>query len=215
MPPPAVRAGGKLRRLVAPLAAVILLAGAYAFNELGSFLAREDPLEKADAIFVLAGTAMTRQLEGADLFLAGYAPRIVLTREPSDPAFDVIAKKGLVFPTAADRARDVYLALGIPLDAVVVPDRLHRSTAAEAITLRELARMYQWRRVIVVTSKYHLRRAGFAFRRELDGTGVEVMMRGSRYDRAVPERWWRVRADIRDILSEVPKLLAYAAGLGA
>jgi hypothetical protein len=40
-------------------------------------------------------------------------------------------------------------------------------------------------------------------------------MRGSRYDDARPERWWTSRGDIREMISEVPKLIAYVLGLGA
>jgi len=107
------------------------------------------------------------------------------------------------------------VSMGIPRDAIVIPDRRHDSTAAEAITLRELAARHRWRRVLVVTSNYHLRRAAFAVRRELRGTGVEVTMRGSRYDPLRPERWWSRRAEIRWVASEVPKLAAYLFGLGA
>jgi hypothetical protein len=40
-------------------------------------------------------------------------------------------------------------------------------------------------------------------------------MHGSRYDSSEPQRWWRKRADIRIVMQEFPKLVAYAAGLGA
>jgi hypothetical protein len=40
-------------------------------------------------------------------------------------------------------------------------------------------------------------------------------MHGSRYDLSTPERWWTRRADIRWLLSEIPKLVAYRLGLGA
>jgi uncharacterized SAM-binding protein YcdF (DUF218 family) len=207
--------GGKLRRLLAILFVVLAALGVYAFVNLGSFLAREDPLQGGDAIFVLAGTEMSRPLEGGDLYLEGYAPRLVLSREFRDPAFAVLERRGVQVPSTIERARDVLIRLGVPPDAIVLPDTLHGSTAAEAITLRELAETNHWRTVIIVSSKFHLRRARFAFQRELRGTGVEVVMHASRYDNARPERWWMQRADIRDILSEVPKFLAYALGLGA
>jgi hypothetical protein len=53
-----------------------------------------------------------------------------------------------------------------------------------------------------------------ATRRALRGTTVQVIVRGSRYDPATPDRWWQRRADIRWLASEVPKLVAYAAGAG-
>ena len=205
----------KFHRILVGVLVVLAALGAYAFIHLGTFLAREDPLGKADAIFVLAGTQMTRALEGADLYLEGYAPRLVLSREYLEPAFAIIERRGAPLSSQVERSRDVLILLGIPPAALLLPDRLHGSTAAEAITLRELAQANRWRTVIVVSSKYHLRRARFAMQRELNSAGVRVLMRGSRYDDASPERWWTQRADIRDMLSELPKFAAYALGLGA
>lgn len=187
----------------------------YAFVEVGSFLAKEDAIEKADAILVLAGTRMDRPLEGANLYLAGYAPRIVLSRQTMERGERALGDRGVAFAEDVDQTRDAFVRLGIPAEAIIIPPRIHDSTAAEAITLRELAVAHGWRRIIVVSSKYHLRRAGFAFRRELRGTSVEILMRGTRYDDVQPERWWRRRSDIREIIPEVPKLVAYALGLGA
>jgi uncharacterized SAM-binding protein YcdF (DUF218 family) len=199
------------------LIAILVAAagGLYTFVQLGPFLSREDPLVKADAIFVLAGTRMMRPLEGADLYLEGYAPRLVMTRETQDPAYTVVAGRGRLLQTDVERARDLFEEFGISREAIVVPDRIHDSTAAEAETLRELATRYRWQRVIVVTSRFHLTRAGFAVRRALRGTGVQVVMHASRYDTAQPEGWYRRRAEIRWVLSEVPKLVAYVFGLGA
>ena len=215
VPPFTSSSGVKLRRILLIVVLVLVVAGAYGFVRLGTYLAREDPLQKSDAIFVLAGTEMTRPLEGADLYREGYAPRIVMTRETQEPAFAIIEHRGAKISSQVERARDVLIELGIPATAILIPPRIHDSTAAEAITLRELVEANHWRSVIVVSSKFHLRRAHFAFERELRGAGVQILMRGSRYDDAMPERWWRQRSDIRDILQEVPKFVAYICGLGA
>jgi uncharacterized SAM-binding protein YcdF (DUF218 family) len=185
-------------------------------SQLGPFLTKEDAIAKADAVFVLAGTRMVRPLEAADLFFEGYAPRLVMTRDlQEERALSDIAGRGHPFASDVERARDVFVSMGIPREAILIPERIHDSTAAEAITLRELATQHGWHRVIVVTSKYHLRRAAFAVRRELRGTNVNVVMRASRYDPMRAERWWTRRAEIRWVVSEVPKLVAYALGLGA
>jgi uncharacterized SAM-binding protein YcdF (DUF218 family) len=208
---------GRLRRRVA-LAAVALLVvtlGAYAFVNTGRYLATEDRLTRADAIFVLAGSEAERPLEAADLYKAGYAGRVVLTRDTGEPALDLLRQRGIVTPYEVDWQKSVLVQLGVPAAAVVIPQRIHDNTAQEAQTLRDLASKERWQRVIVITSKYHLRRAGLALRRELRGTSISVVMRGTRYDRAQPERWWSHRADIRWLLSEVPKLIAYRLGLGA
>ncbi len=214
MPPRHPASGGLLRRIVLSVGAVVLVLSVYGFAELGAFLAAEDPLEKADAIVVLAGTRISRQLEAADLYLAGYAPWIVLSREIQDPANAALAARGVQLPDPVDRVRDILGQLSVPREAVIIPPDMHNSTAAEAITIRELSAARGWRRLIVVSSKYHLRRAGFAFRRELESTGVDVLMRGTRYDPSDPERWWRHRTDLRDAGPEALKLVAYLLGLG-
>jgi uncharacterized SAM-binding protein YcdF (DUF218 family) len=211
-----LRARSALRLILVSVVLAAAAVLAYAFTQLGPFLTREDPLVKADAVFVLAGTRMLRPLEAADLHLEGYAPRLVMTRDLQESqAFRDLASRGHPLATDVERARDLFVMLGIPEAAILIPDRIHDSTAAEAVTLRELAAQHRWRRVIVVTSKYHLRRAGFALRRELRGTGIQVVMRASRYDPMQPEEWWTRRAELRWVASELPKLLAYVLGLGA
>lgn len=207
--------GGTLRRILLPVAFLVIAVSVYGFVQLGSFLAKEDALQQADAILVLSGSSMQRPLEAADLYLAGYAPRIVLTRQTREGGERALAARSIEFAEDVTRTHDVFLQLGIPGGAIIVPERIHDSTAAEAITLRELAQRHGWRRVTIVSSQYHLRRAAFAFRRELRGTGIEVIMRGTRYDGLEPSRWWSRRRDIREIIPEVPKLIAYLIGLGA
>jgi uncharacterized SAM-binding protein YcdF (DUF218 family) len=215
VPPLNPRTGGFFRRILV-IALFLVVGGAvYLFVQAGNLLTHEDPLRKADAIVVLAGTRMTRPLEGADLYLEGYAPRVVMTREPQDAGDTVVSRRGFRVQADVDRAREVFIDMGVPREAILIPDRIHDSTAAEAITVRELAAQYRWRTVIVVTSRFHLTRAGFAVRRELAGTDVDVVMRASRYDPLRPQRWWTRRGETRWVVSEFPKLIAYLLGLGA
>lgn len=214
MPFFSARPGARSRRIAA---LIILLAAAgtiWSVVGIGKFLAHEDPLTGADAIFVFAGTRIERPLEAADLFREGYAKRIVVTRATAEQATFDIEKLGIRVPTDFDLTKDVLLQLNVPEDALVAPERIHDNTGEEARTLRELAVAHRWRRVIVVTSKYHLRRVALACRRALRGTGVEIVARGSRYDASTPERWWARRNDIRWVVSEVPKLVLYGLGFG-
>ncbi len=215
MPPSTPARGGTLRRAVLVLSLVAVGCGVYGFVHLGSFLANEDPLQPADAILVLSGTSMSRPLEGADLYLAGYAPRIVLSQDEPPIGMPALAERGILFVTGATRTLGVFRQLGIPNDAIIIPERIHANTAAEAVTLREMAARERWNRIIVVSSRYHLRRAAFALRRELRGTDVQVLMRSTRYEDFEPEGWWRRRKDIRAVVEELPRLSAYVMGLGA
>jgi uncharacterized SAM-binding protein YcdF (DUF218 family) len=212
---PSIPTRSRRRRIVAGVALFVvclLLAGLFG---LGWFLTAADPLQRADAIFVLGGTRIERPLEAADLFQEGWAPIIVLSRQTREPATRVLEARGASFPTDEVLARDALVATGIPADHILVSDTVNDNTAQEAETLRALAAARHWHRVIIVSSKFHLRRAGFAMRRELAGTNVEVVMHGSRYDPSQPARWWMARRDIRQIMLEAPKMAAYLLGLGA
>jgi hypothetical protein len=44
----------------------------------GRFLQHEDPLQKSDAILVLAGARVERALEAVDLYKEGWAPLIIV-----------------------------------------------------------------------------------------------------------------------------------------
>lgn len=204
------------RRLLVTLIVLCVGVGVvFALRSLGSFLAHEDPLQHADAVFALAGTRLERPLEAAELFSSGYAPRIVMTHQKPEPAFAEAARRGVHLPLDAEITRDVLVELGVPRDAIILPPTIHDNTAMEAQTLRALAVPAHWKRVIVVTSGYHLRRAALAMRRELAGTGIDVVMRRTRHDDQDPEHWWQHRSDLRAIWFELPKVVAYACGLGA
>jgi uncharacterized SAM-binding protein YcdF (DUF218 family) len=215
LPAPSAPARRTLRLTTIVIAVILLAAVAYGFTQAGHFLTKEDALQKADAIAVLAGTRMDRPLEAFDLYKQGYAPRIVLTYRSPEEAFDVLAGRGVMFPAEVEETRDILIRLGVPADAIVLPPRIHDNTAQEAQTFRDLARKNGWHRIIVVTSRYHLRRAGFALRREMAGTGVDIEMRGTRYETVDPDRWWTTRGDLRWVLDEGAKLIAYELGLGA
>jgi len=215
VPPPVARQGGRFRRFIIAALLLVAAAGVYAFLNLGRWLAPEDPLVKADAIFVLAGTLAERPLEAADLYQAGYAPVILITRELPEPAMLVAESRGAHLPQRYELNRQMLVELGVPPSAILTSDHVHDNTAAEAATLRDFAQKLGWKKVIVVSSKYHLRRIALVCRRQLRGTGVQLVLHATRYDPSVPERWWTRRSDIRWIVSELPKVLAYSVGLGA
>lgn len=171
-------------------------------------------VEPADAIFVLAGSNADRWLEGYELWREKRAPLILLSPGFRDAGERELQRRGLHMPTGADVARDVLVEqMGVPPEAVEVAATPVDNTAAEATTLAEIATARGWRHVVVVTSLAHTRRTRFAMERALDGTGITVQVRGSRFDRFDPWGWWQRRGSARWVLSELPKLLAYKLGL--
>ena len=107
----------------------------------------EDAPARADAVVVLAGNSGLRIPAGRRLVREGVAPRLVLSEENDRD-----------FPRALCRRENVTCFQADPF-----------STAGEAAAFGELARRRGWRRVVVVTSDYHLTRARLLFERCVDG----------------------------------------------
>ena len=192
----------------------LLVAGLIAWFVIygGRFLQHEDPLQKADAIFVLGGTRAERPLEAIDLYKEGWAPYIVLSPGQLEVSESVLEQRGVPFPRESELVRDAMVRLGVPREAFLPTTGYVDNTSEEANLLRAMVKARHWHRVIVVTSKYHTRRAGFAFRRGLEHTGAEPIVRASRYDLSDPARWWRIRPDFRFAGSEWLKLIFYRFG---
>ena len=208
----------RVRRIVARTILVslvlVVVAGAAACPFAGRYLIVHEPLTRADAIIVLAGAQVDRWLEGADLYREGYAPLILLSPGYEDPLGDAIRARGINFPRLIDIQRDAMVHLGTPREAIEIMPRGYDNTADEAVGTRRIAQARGWTHLIVVTSPYHTRRTGYAFRREMKGTGIRITVKGSRHDRPTPDGWWKHRGDLRWVTSEVQKLIAYRLGLG-
>jgi len=205
------------RRFLARAAAIVVALGltsALLFLPFaGRYLVAEDPLVPADAIFVLAGARAERWLEAVDLYREKWAPRLVLSSGRREAAELRLRSLGIRYPSSEELARDAIVQLGVPDSAIAIMPTAVDNTAQEAAALVARATESRWRRVIVVTSKYHTRRARFAFARAFKGSGIVIIMRGSRYDAATPARWWSDRADVRFVGSELVKLVLYRFGL--
>jgi uncharacterized SAM-binding protein YcdF (DUF218 family) len=214
MPPLRSRPGGKSRRLLWFLLLVIAAGGlaTWLWTSLGRLLYHEDPIENADAIFVLAGSWLERVAEAGDLYREGRAPLVVLSRELPDSAENVLRGRGIDVPSVTDMQVNTLLALGVPRDAIVIIEP-QVATASEAATLRQLASARGWHRVIVVTSKFHTARSRLVFKRRLNDIGVTLVMRASRYDQSNLDRWWTNRVSLRFVLFEAEKFVAYWLGL--
>ncbi len=204
-----------LKRLLVRSALVlapILIVTIFALTRLGAFLVVQDPLAKADAIFVLGGTRYERPLEAAELYKAGWAPRITLMQQIADNGEIDLMRRGVPYTREVDEQVDVLSRLGVPASAITVLNEAN-STADEADTLYAIGTREHWTRVIVVTSKQHTRRARLVMRRRMAGTGVEVVVRASRLDTADVDRWWTNRSTLRFTLFESQRLLGYWIGV--
>ena len=196
----------------AAILAPVLLLSAVALPRLGPWLVVEDPLQKADALVVLGGTAYERPLEAVDLYKEGWAPRVYLFREIADWGERVLDERNIPYTREVDLQIEVMGRLGVPRDAIGVLDEAN-STADEAEHALQLATREHLTRLIVITSKQHTRRARMVMNRRLGPAGVTVIVRPSRYDRADVDRWWANRSTLRFTLFESQRLLGYWIGI--
>jgi uncharacterized SAM-binding protein YcdF (DUF218 family) len=172
-----------------------------------------DPVEKADAIYVLGGSWATRTLEAAALYRDGAAPRIFLSPGGRDFGELELILQGFHPPNEADIERSVLVDhFNVPASAVTILPGAMDNTAQEAEGVRQLAHVLHWSRLIVVTDRSSSRRVGYAFRR-IFGDRLKIIVTCNRDDPYDPARWWVSRDSLRATMSEVPKLIAYWGGL--
>ncbi|MGE4298800.1 MAG: YdcF family protein [Desulfovibrionaceae bacterium] len=193
----------------------LALAGGLAFAVLmffaGDWLQAPDALERADAIVSLAG-AFTRAPYAASLYKRGLAPKVWVSRPNRNRHFEFLRSLGYDVPVQEEVNQRLLAQGGVPDDAVVSYGKGVLSTAEEAEALRDAmadALGAGPRRIIVVTSPYHVYRARLIFRRVLPDWTVMVV---GTPDEPFPTDWWRRRSAALAVVSETAKTAFFLAG---
>jgi uncharacterized SAM-binding protein YcdF (DUF218 family) len=172
---------------------------------LGRALVSDDGPAPADAAVVLAGDFTgCRMNGGADLVRKAFVPVVLV----SGPA-------GMYGINEADAATRFITAQGLPADRFVAVRHSATSTRDEArVLLAELAKR-QVRRVDVVTSNFHTRRARRMFldvERERGG-GPEIRMVATPDPMFDPESWWHTREGRKVAFLEWTKTITSVVGI--
>jgi uncharacterized SAM-binding protein YcdF (DUF218 family) len=187
-----------LALLVCAVAASVVVVAARSW--LGPWLVVNEPLTRSDAIFVMDGQTPQRELEGAALFLDGWAPRVALTRPRDTLSPEVRRLTGEAVPQ--ERAVRVLLRRGVPEAAIVKLEPIVENTLQELTADFEHARAQGWRRVILVSSPYHTRRIRVIWTARFERE-IPAIVRASRYEPVDSSRWWRSRRPLEDVVHEV------------
>ena len=175
----------------------------------GGWLYHADPIEPADAIVALAGGNLDREIEAADLYAAGYAPTVVLTRAQEPPVIAELQARGLDVTTEIESRLEWLASLGVAREAVTVLQPLVESTQGEAELLAEWADSHDLERLIVVTSGFHTGRTRLIFDRVFAKRPVQVLIQPSTASAFSQDTWWHTRGDLREGLVELQKQLYY------
>jgi uncharacterized SAM-binding protein YcdF (DUF218 family) len=181
------------------------LGGPYLLASAGRYLITQDPLVKADMVLVLSGQPYLRIPEAARIYHEGMAPRILLTNEPRPRGQEELLRLGIRYPDSQELSLQLLDALRIPRNAIVtIPDRADSTRAEMQVVSRFLASR-SVRTLIIVTSKAHTTRAHKIFTAGL-GPQIRVVMHPVAADPFDPGRWWKDRADSKQVLWEYQAL---------
>lgn len=188
----------------------VLALGAYAFRNLGYWLDREDPLQKATAIAVLSGRMPDRALEAARLYNQGYAPQVWLTYSVEPAA--TLQKYAVPYAGEETYNRLLLVHQGVPESAIHVLDPPIVNTADEMRTFGAALGKEPEHRIILVTSRVHTRRTAALWKLLSSKDGVAIV-RGVTDDGFKVNRWWGNTHDALDVVREILGLLNAWAGL--
>jgi len=141
----------------------------------GFYISPQDNLQKADAIVAISGgDTAARALEAVELYQAGYAPLIIFSGAARDPNS----------PSNASVMKSIAVAQGVPPDVVAV-DEVSTNTRQNAQEVGNIIRVFKQKKIILVTSPYHQRRASIEFQDRL-GDDVTIIDHS-----AVDQTWSR------------------------
>jgi uncharacterized SAM-binding protein YcdF (DUF218 family) len=187
-------------------------------TRLYEFLTRNDSVEAADLIFVLAGRVERKQY-GLELYRAKVAPRLLLSvgrfevsRMHRLEVEEVDGWKGLI--ALRDRTPAEERNFFVHFDAAGVlserADLPRASTYGEAFALRKSLGATNIRKVLVISTDVHLRRTGFVFDKFFQNRSIKFRYCPvpSRLSFMTKEDWWR-QAYNRFVAMEFAKLVGY------
>lgn len=174
----------RIRRLALLCVAIALIA--WPLSRAGTALVASHPITSPDAIVTLGSHEWERLPAAADLAAATPSALVLLT-QPKNPT------EHNCHDCAARAAR--LVAAGVAAARIVTLSATVSNTREEAAAARAECERRRLRRLVVVTSPYHTRRAWFAFRQAFAGSGVMLGMVPTVYSPAQPARWWRAPYD--------------------
>jgi uncharacterized SAM-binding protein YcdF (DUF218 family) len=185
-------------RIIKLLFVLVLIALIVLVSQAARFLVIDAP-EKADAIVVLAGETNVRPVRALELVRQGLAPRAFLNVQ----AGSLVYNQQLI-----DIAQQYVDRLG-EANQISVCSTQGLSTLAEADDTDHCLQPTGARRVLIVTSEYHTRRALMIFRHRLPQ--YQFSIAAARNPVVYGEAWWTKREWAKTTFDEWLKLAWWEA----
>lgn len=189
------------------LAGLAALAHRPLLRATGQALVVDDPRERADAIVVVAGSTPSREETAAALFHDGRAPRVLVSRQFVPDRVQRLLDMGIRRLDFQGESVAALEKFGVPREAIVILDPPVEITETELRAVAAAARERGWRRLILVTTRFHSRRVQVIWRREA-GDAIEARLAGVPDECSGEDAWWRRRRCSESVLHEYLGLLA-------
>lgn len=208
---------GKKKAVYIILSFLLLIIILYALSgiilaNVGDFLIYDEKPVNSDAIVVL-NTGLEyypRLIESADLYKKGLANKIVINGNRKTDDLKEIEEKGFVGCCAwYENTLRILSLFGVPRDRVIcISAEDAYDTVSEAEIVGEEILEKGFTRVILVTSKYHTRRANFIWKR-MYGDRFSLYTVSAKTDPYDPGGWWQDGRQIRWVLAEYGAWIYY------
>jgi uncharacterized SAM-binding protein YcdF (DUF218 family) len=158
----------------------------------GGFWVVDEAPRPADAIVVLGDDNFhgERAARAAELFKAGWAPRVVASGRILRP-----------YAGVAELIEHDLKDDGVPAAAIVRFDHNADSTREEGAAISEFVAAHGWKRILIVTSNYHTRRSRYIYERALP-PGTELRLIAAHDADYDPNSWWRTRDGLKTFVRE-------------
>lgn len=200
----------RFRRSILKLVSCCILIWPFAAWAGAKYLITEAPLDTADAIVVLGGSATYKERahEAARLLFAGRSQRILITNDNARGPWSSAEQRNLYF---YERSLEELRSAGVPSQSVDVLLQPVASTYEEAELIRDYAQQHGLRSILIVTSAYHSRRALWVFSRVFRDTGIRVGLVAVAPGDESPEpaTWWLSVRGWRLVPTEYVKMIYY------
>ena len=195
---------------VVVVAAIFAIVWVVAAPLLANFLIVEKPLDHADAILVLSGSAVykERTQKAAELFAQGVAPKIFITNDGERAGWSDAEKTN---PAFVELERRSLIENGVPADAITVLPGEVSGTDTEAKELAAEIDRTPISSVLLVTSPYHTQRALRTFQKVLGGKEVNLGIEHADRNEKTPGAWtwWFSVIGWKTVGAEIGKSAAY------
>jgi len=163
-----------------------------------------------DAIVVLSGssTYIERADWAAKLYSWNRAPLIILTDDKLISGWDRKEERNPFFYELA--AREMQKR-GVPAERIAVVSEPALGTYYESLNVCEYATTHKFKKLLIVTSAYHSRRALWSMRRACERSQIEIGVStpDPGWQTPSPWKWWMGRWGWKVVAVEYVKLIYY------